>query len=43
LAEEVEIQVLRNLPNANIVTHIEPVGDPASMEDASIVREIPEP
>jgi cation diffusion facilitator family transporter len=43
LAEEVEIQVLRNLPNANIVTHIEPVGDPASMEDASIVREIPGP
>jgi cation diffusion facilitator family transporter len=43
LAEEVEIQVLKNLPNANIVTHIEPVGDPASMEDASIVREIPGP
>jgi cation diffusion facilitator family transporter len=39
LAEQVEQQVLAALPNANIVTHIEPVEDPISMEDAPLDRE----
>ena len=36
LAEKVEMQVEQALPHANIVTHIEPVDDPASLEDASL-------
>ncbi len=40
LAEQVEIRVLEAIPNANIVTHIEPVEDPRSMEDANIDREV---
>jgi cation diffusion facilitator family transporter len=39
LAEQVEQQVLAALPNTNIVTHIEPVEDPISLEDAPLDRE----
>ena len=38
LAEQVEVQVLGTIPNANIVTHIEPIEDPLSMADANIDR-----
>jgi cation diffusion facilitator family transporter len=38
LAEKVERQVIETIPNANIVTHIEPIEDPLSMVDASITR-----
>jgi cation diffusion facilitator family transporter len=38
LAEQVETQVLENVKNANIVTHIEPIEDPLSMADANIER-----
>jgi len=40
LAEKFEKQVVETLTNANIVTHIEPIEDPLSMEDANIDREI---
>lgn len=39
LAEQVEQQVLAALPNTNIVTHIEPIEDPISLEDAPLDRE----
>jgi len=39
LAEQVEQQVLASIPNTNIVTHIEPVEDPISLEDAVLDRE----
>lgn len=39
LAEQVEMQVMENVSNSNIVTHVEPIGDPISMNDASINRE----
>jgi cation diffusion facilitator family transporter len=39
LAEQVEIRVMETITNANIVTHIEPVEDPLSMEDANIDRQ----
>jgi cation diffusion facilitator family transporter len=39
LAEQVEKQVLDAIPNTNIVTHIEPLEDPLSMEDATLDRE----
>jgi cation diffusion facilitator family transporter len=38
LAEKVERQVMENLDNVNIVTHIEPTDDPVSMMDANIDR-----
>lgn len=38
LAEQVESEVRGAVPNSNIVTHIEPVEDPISLEDASIDR-----
>jgi cation diffusion facilitator family transporter len=38
LAEQVEIQVSTVVPGANIVTHVEPLGDPLSMKDAGIDR-----
>jgi cation diffusion facilitator family transporter len=39
LAERVEREILAAVPNTNIVTHIEPVEDPLSMEDASLDRQ----
>lgn len=38
LAEQIEQQVLAAVPNANIVTHIEPIEDPISLEDAPLDR-----
>jgi cation diffusion facilitator family transporter len=38
LAEKFETQVLETVKNTNIVTHIEPVEDPLSMQDANIER-----
>jgi divalent metal cation (Fe/Co/Zn/Cd) transporter len=40
LAEQVENRVIQTIPNANIVTHVEPVEDPISMADTSINREL---
>jgi len=34
LAGQVETEVLRALPNSNIATHVEPIEDPDSLEDA---------
>jgi cation diffusion facilitator family transporter len=39
LADRFENDVRAALPNANIVTHIEPAGDPLSMQDADLDRE----
>jgi cation diffusion facilitator family transporter len=39
LAEKFESRVCDTIPNANIVTHIEPIDDPLSMKDATIDRE----
>lgn len=39
VAEQVETQVMQNVSNTNIVTHVEPIGDPISMKDAAIDRE----
>jgi divalent metal cation (Fe/Co/Zn/Cd) transporter len=39
LADEVEKRVLEALPLTNIVTHLEPSGDPVSLEDANLDRE----
>ncbi len=38
LAEQVEQDVSAAIPNANIVTHIEPAGDPISLADANLER-----
>ena len=38
LAEAVEKQVREAIPNSNIVTHLEPFGDPISLEDADVSR-----
>jgi cation diffusion facilitator family transporter len=38
LAEHIETQVLETVKNANIVTHVEPIDDPLSLEDASVER-----
>jgi cation diffusion facilitator family transporter len=38
LAEEIENQVIAAIPSSNIVTHIEPVGDPLSLQDRSLDR-----
>jgi cation diffusion facilitator family transporter len=39
LAEQVEQQVLSTIPNTNIVTHIEPVEDQVSLDDAPLDRQ----
>ena len=38
LAEQFETRVLETVKNTNIVTHVEPIDDPLSMEDASVER-----
>ena len=38
LADQIETQIKTAIPNANIVTHIEPVGDLLSLQDANIDR-----
>jgi len=39
LAEQVEVDVRKAIPNSNIVTHIEPVEDPISLQDAVLDRQ----
>jgi cation diffusion facilitator family transporter len=39
LADEVEKRILAVVPQANIVTHLEPVGDPTSLQDAQLDRD----
>jgi cation diffusion facilitator family transporter len=41
LADEIEKRILAVLPQANIVTHLEPIGDPASLQDAQLDRDAP--
>ena len=36
LSEQVETQVSTVIPGANIVTHVEPAGDPLSLRDVGI-------
>lgn len=38
IADQVEIEVRRAIPNSNIATHIEPVEDPISLQDANLDR-----
>jgi cation diffusion facilitator family transporter len=38
IAEQIETQVIKAIPNSNIVTHIEPAGDPISLQDIDINR-----
>ncbi len=38
IAEQVETEVLHAIPNSNIVTHVEPIEDPASLQDAALER-----
>jgi cation diffusion facilitator family transporter len=40
LADRIETQIKAAIPSANIVTHIEPVDDPLSLQDAPIDRKI---
>lgn len=38
LAEGIEVEVTKSISNSNIVTHIEPVDDPLSLQDAYLIR-----
>jgi cation diffusion facilitator family transporter len=38
IAEQVETDVMRAIPNSNIATHLEPVEDPISIQDAPLDR-----
>jgi cation diffusion facilitator family transporter len=38
LAEQVESEIMRAIPNSNIATHVEPIEDPASLADADLDR-----
>ena len=38
LSEEIESRVRAMVPNSNVMTHIEPVGDPASYDDQKLDR-----
>jgi cation diffusion facilitator family transporter len=38
LAEQVEREIMRTIPNSNIATHVEPIEDPASLADADLDR-----
>jgi cation diffusion facilitator family transporter len=38
LAEEIEVEVRKAIPDSNIATHIEPVEDPISLQDANLDR-----
>ena len=33
LAEQVEMEIIEALPDASVMTHIEPIDDPASFDD----------
>jgi cation diffusion facilitator family transporter len=39
VAEQVEAKIIQSIPHSNIATHIEPIEDPASMQDANLDRE----
>jgi cation diffusion facilitator family transporter len=39
LAEEVESEIVRRLPNIHVITHVEPLEDPASWTDTKLDRE----
>jgi cation diffusion facilitator family transporter len=38
LAEQVEREIMRTIPNSNIATHVEPIEDPASLADGDLDR-----
>jgi cation diffusion facilitator family transporter len=38
LLERVEADILRALPQANVLTHLEPLGDPSAMDDIELDR-----
>jgi len=38
LSEEIESRIRSLVPNANLLTHIEPISDPASYEDQALDR-----
>jgi cation diffusion facilitator family transporter len=40
VAEQIETEVLRAIPNSNIATHVEPIEDPASLDDAALDRQV---
>lgn len=40
LAEKIEVEVRKAIPNSNIATHIEPIDDPISMQDANLDRKV---
>lgn len=39
LAEEIESEIVRRLPNVHVITHVEPLEDPASWTDTNLDRE----
>jgi cation diffusion facilitator family transporter len=41
LAEEVEVEVHKTIPESNIATHIEPIEDLISLQDANLDRTLP--
>ncbi len=43
LLEQIEAEIRRQLPNANVFTHLESLDDPASWDDVSIDRPLPPP
>lgn len=38
LAEQVEVQVRTAIPNLTVATHVEPIEDPISLQDAELDR-----
>ena len=41
LMEEIEDEVRRRLPDASVLTHLEPLEDPRSWSDEALDREAP--
>jgi len=39
LLEQIEAEVIRVIPNANVTTHLEPINDPASWNDVDLDRD----
>ncbi|HEY9662201.1 MAG TPA: cation diffusion facilitator family transporter [Allocoleopsis sp.] len=39
LCEEIELAIIQALPDANVITHLEPVEDPASFQDIGLDRD----
>lgn len=42
LLEEIEETIYRKIPNVNVITHLEPINDPASMNDLHLDRQVSE-